>query len=336
MPEPGNLFLIHVRRPQRIEALFQLQNTIARPIAGVSFGPKGSLVAGGSGGYDVWDLAASTHTFIPSHAVKYYYGCVCDPLGRWIYVADSLGGFRLLPLDGGEARPTPGSPHERHVTTFDVTSDGRQLVMNRGGGGSNRVECWKIRPKGAFAAVWSIRDGNLVDPDEPFYLNQATWFTNAVATSRDGKVVATAESRQTAGAPLLVLRNAASGEVAAEPGELATSFVRLAFSPDGKAVYAWDDNGLERWDVKSAKRTHRVAAPGRAYFKGIATTLTGRLVVTVSGDGQARYWHPVDLSPIRSIKCGVGKLHSLAISPNGAQAAAGGDKGRIAIWDIED
>jgi hypothetical protein len=31
-----------------------LQNTSARPVAGVSFGPGGwTLVAGGSGGYDV-------------------------------------------------------------------------------------------------------------------------------------------------------------------------------------------------------------------------------------------------------------------------------------------
>src|SRR5262245_18356034 len=98
-----------------------LRNTTARPVGGVSFGPHGlTLVAGGSGGFDVWDLATSSHAFVPSHAVKYLYGCVYDPRGRWIYVADYIGGFRILSVDRLVAQPAPGSPYERHVTAFDI------------------------------------------------------------------------------------------------------------------------------------------------------------------------------------------------------------------------
>jgi WD40 repeat protein len=205
-----------------------LRNTKARPVAGVSFGPGGlSLVAGGSGGFDVWDLTTASRTFVPSHAVKYLYGCIYDPLDRWVYVSDYLGGFRLLPLDGHEVRPAPGSPHHRHVTSFDLTPDGGQLVMNRGGGGWNRVECWKVRPAGSFVAMWSILDGEPIDPNEPYLLNQATWFTNGVAISRDGKKVATAENRSagTSGSePLIVLRQGTSGKAIAELGKSATSF----------------------------------------------------------------------------------------------------------------
>ena len=86
-----------------------LQNTLVRPVGGVSFGPGGRfLVAGGSGGYDVWDLASSSRSFLPSHAVKYLYGCVFDPLGR-MWVA-SIG-------DPSTSPPTPGS-----VKIFDFTS----------------------------------------------------------------------------------------------------------------------------------------------------------------------------------------------------------------------
>src|SRR5262249_56609771 len=140
-----------------VTAVRLFRNTMARPVGGVSFGPGGlTLVAGGSGGFDIWELATSTHTFVASHAVKYLYGCVHDPLGRWVYLSDYLGGFRLLPLAGHEARPAPGSPPEPHGTSFDLTPDGGQLVMNRGGAGSNRVECWKIRPAGSFGPVWSL------------------------------------------------------------------------------------------------------------------------------------------------------------------------------------
>src|SRR5262245_53982076 len=103
-----------------------LQNTIARPVTGVAFGHGGTrLIAGGTGGYNSRNVAASTATFIKSHATKYLFGCRYDPLGRWAYVSDYLGGFRILPPDGGDPRSAPGSPHERHVSTFDISADGR-------------------------------------------------------------------------------------------------------------------------------------------------------------------------------------------------------------------
>lgn len=154
------------------DVLRLLRNTIARLIAGVSFDLGGrSLIAGGSGGFDLWDLATLSNQFVKSHAVKYFYGCIYDALGRWVYVSDSLGGFRLLPLKGHEPQPVPGSPHERHVPSFSLAAEGGRLVMSRGGTGLNRVECWEVLPDGSFAAAWSARDGKLVDPDEPYYLN---------------------------------------------------------------------------------------------------------------------------------------------------------------------
>jgi len=317
-----------------------LRNRNARPVGGVSFGPGGlTLIAGGSGGFDVWELATSSRTFVPSHAVKYLYGCVNDPLGRWVYISDYLGGFRLLPLDGQEARPAPGSPHQRHVTSFDLTPDGGQLVMNRGGAGLNRVECWKIRPAGAFVSMWSICDGKPINPDEPYLFNQATWFTNGVAIGRDGKTVATAESRSAGSSgiePLIVLRHGASGKAIAELGKSATSFdTRLAVAPDGHAVYAWNNRVLERWDLTVGRRTQKLPSPGRGHFRGLAVHPSGRVVLTISGDGQARYWDPFDLSPIRAVKCGAGKLHSVAVSRDGTMAAAGGDKGQVVLWDFE-
>jgi WD40 repeat protein len=316
-----------------------LCNTITRLVAGVSFGPRGeTLIAGGSGGFDLWDLAAQSSRFVASHAVKYFYGCIYDPLGRWVYVSDSLGGFRLLSPDGNESRPAPGSPHERHVTSFDLAADGRRLIMNRGGAGSNRVECWQVCPDGSFVAVWSIRDGEPIVPGEAYYLNQATWFTNAVAISRDSQVLVTAEDRRTAsGSPsLIVLRHRDTGKSISEVGRTDANFqVRLAFAPDGQVVYAWDNKVMERWDLKECRRTHSLPAPGKAYFQGLAVHPAGRFVVTVSGDGQARYWASRDLSPIQALKWGIGKLHSVAISCDGMLAAAGGDKGQVIVWDVE-
>jgi WD40 repeat protein len=314
-----------------------LHNTKARPVGGVSFSPAGRvLVAGGSGGYDVWDLATASHTYLRSHTVPYLYGCVCDPLGRWVYVSDYLRGFRLLPLDGRGPQPPPGSPHEPWVVSFGLTADGRRLVMSRGA--ANQVECWGVRPTGRFVPAWAIRDGKPVDTDERF--PRVKWFTHAVALSLDGKRVATAEVREggdlSKNKPLLVIRDGATGRAVAELGKLATSFTpRLTFAPDGRALFAWDNRVLERWDVAAGRRTGQRPAPGRAYFRGLAVHPSAQVLVTASGDGQARYWRADTLSPAGALKWLVGKLHAVAFSPDGMLAAAGGDKGQVVVWDVD-
>ncbi len=225
------------------------------------------------------------------------------------------------------------------MVSFDVTANGGRLVMTRGGAGCNRVECWKVRPAGSFAPLWSLRDGKPVGSDEPYLLNQAAWFTNAVAFHPNGKILATAESRSGGAAqskPLVVLRDGKNGAVLAELGQSATDFdVRLALAPDGRSVFAWERQMLERWDVAAGRRTSQCPAPGRSNFGGLVVHPAGRFVLTISGDGQARSWDPVDLAPIQALKLGAGNLHAVAFSSDGTLAAAGGDKGQVIVWEVE-
>jgi WD40 repeat protein len=316
-----------------------LQNTIARPVTGVSFTQAGrTLVAGGSGGIHVWNLATATHTFIASHAVKYLFGFICDPAGRWVYVSDYIAGFRLVPLLTHDAIPVPGSPDETHVRAFDLTPNGKRLILSRGGGTDNRVECWNVRPTGALSPAWSLLDGKSIPSDEPYLLNQSKWNTNGVAIFPNGKTIAAAENRATSisgECPLIALRDGSTGKIIADLGPSDVGFdTRLAAAPDGRAVYVWDTTALERWDVKAGKRTAHIPAAGRA-FQGLAIHPTRRVVITVSSDGNARTWDPLDLTLLDTLKVSATKLHSLAINSTGTLAAAGGEKGQVFVWDLD-
>ncbi len=312
-----------------------LQNTVRRPIGGLSFAPDGRLVAGGSGGFDIWNLATRSATHHKSHAEKYLFGLAADPLGRWVYVSDSLGGFRFLPLDAESLPMMPGSRYSRHVRSFDVSADGSRVVVSRGGAGANRIEFWDAGT--GLDGVWSLADGRPVPFDEPYYLNSTGWNISSVAVNGNGSRIADFESGAARVAGRVGLRDGSDGNKLGDLGFTDASFQgELAFAPGGTSLFVWDQQLLERWDLAAGVRSHVRKSPGRAYFTGFAVHPGGRFVLTAGGDGLVRFWDADTLEPGRVMKWGIGKLHAVAVSPDGLLAAAGGEKGQVVVWDLDD
>lgn len=58
-------------------------------------------------------------------------------------------------------------------------------------------------------------------------------------------------------------------------------------------------------------------------------------VLTASSDGTVRVWNPANGTELKRYDFGIGKLYSAAFSPDGLTCAAGGEKGRVVIWDVD-
>ena len=72
--------------------------------------------------------------------------------------------------------------------------------------------------------------------------------------------------------------------------------------------------------------------------KGVVTALAadplGRFLLTAAGP-KVTVWDPATWKPLRAFDWKIGRLTCLAVSPDGTLAAAGGDKGKVAVWDVE-
>lgn len=316
-----------------------LQNTVRRPVAGLSFAPDGRLVAGGSGGFDVWTLADQTCRHLKSHSVAKLSGCVFDPLGRWIYVSDYMAGLRFLRL----SRKVPAVPGIRSsfVRSFAVSADGRRLVRGCGLTGSNEIGCWAADSDNGFTHIWSRQDDDPLQPETDHDPSSIIWRDYTVAVNADGSRVACTD-RFIDGQPgshnrKMVVRDGDDGRAIADLGDTDATFQgELAFAPGGTSLFVWDQQLLERWDLAGGRRSHLRKAPGRAYFTGFAVHPGGRFVLTSGGDGLVRFWDADTLDPGRVMKWGIGKLHAVAVSPDGLLAAAGGEKGQVVVWDLDD
>ena len=67
----------------------------------------------------------------------------------------------------------------------------------------------------------------------------------------------------------------------------------------------------------------------------MAVSPDGRALATAAGN-VAQFWDTTDGRPLRTWDWGVGPLQAIAVAPNGLTAAAGGDRGRVVVWDVDE
>jgi WD40 repeat protein len=147
------------------------------------------------------------------------------------------------------------------------------------------------------------------------------------ACSPDGRHVA---NLTTAG---LALHDAVTGAVKAEAGVVSLSRT-LAFAPDGRRLYHADGPHLIARYVGTLSEAAR-GKHGAKHPQDLAVTPDGRHVLTVSNDKTVVVWDAATCQPVRTYDWKIGKLHAVAVSPDGTLAAAGGDTGKIVVWDVD-
>jgi len=307
-----------------------LQNTRERLVLGVGFGPDGrTLVAGGSGGFDVWDLPASKHRFVSAQDSGTIFAFVVDPQGRWLYFSEHRAGGYRYDLKTGEAQRFPGDPYDHHMISIAASSDGSRAAVSRGGAGHNRLECWTIGAGGGMTLAWSVPG-----PTD-------TVSFHGLAFSPDGTKIASVEEvpwrgTRTPPHPTILRESLTGKQLSAFGGVPHTLYVQTTFTADGRRLIVWNNEQFSVWDVATSERVGQVPRPRHANFNGLAVHSSGKFFVTAAGDGRARYWDPVTLKQLRALHWEIGKLHSVAFSPDGMLAAAGGAKGQIVVWDVDE
>jgi len=215
-------------------------------------------------------------------------------------------------FDGRPMYPE-GAADRDFIHAISFSPDGSLLAA----GGYRVVKFWR-RPQ-------NVRKWNVPLPERP----------TALAVDRAGSLIAVATEKS------VELRALSGGAAVRKLRGINSAVTSLAFSPDGKTLYAGSrDKSWRSWSVADGA-PHQVV-PTPAAISAIAIDKTGSQIFTAGADGVIRVWSlkPAKAgdkaAPIREMKGHAKGVTSLTlVLPAGNQLVSGGDDGSVRVWDIK-
>jgi len=73
----------------------------------------------------------------------------------------------------------------------------------------------------------------------------------------------------------------------------------------------------------------------RKHFTGIAFHPSGRYLAATSNDATVKLFDTTTWQVAKTYTWAIGRMRSIAFSPDGTLAAAGSDTGKIVVWDVD-
>lgn len=216
------------------------------------------------------------------------------------------------------------------VHGFDRTGDGTRLVTLCAKS-VPLVTGWQRRGE-RWARVWE-HGGDTAVACPPTGDRVAHLFTDV----SDGKWSAL-------GKPTVVLRDWDSGERIASAACPFAGVGELTFRPDGGQLLYW--NGGEDLSPRSKRLlVCDLAEPLTGPLRSAALTFqrvvdlayhpSGHFLFVAGTDRKVSVWDTGSWQRVTRFDWGIGPLTRLAVSPDGALAAAGGEDGSVVVWDVD-
>jgi WD40 repeat protein len=305
---------------------------LRRAITALAFGHDGrELIAGG--GYEkpveTWDpLAGSVNREPTQLSTSASDPLAINPRFGWKYASAGYGTFCAQAPNGAWAIGIElGSPVYAQATAFGVRSDGERVVVGYdhscllaafAQAEFQKPELLWHRPTdpGDMTGTRRVRGVAYFPTADVFAVLEVIYMTGGLSrfTIRDGE---TGDIRETVPVP------------SSEPGQ-------LCISPDGAAVVVRCGQVLNVWDATDfARPPTRVQNDNRKHFSRIAYHPSGRYLAAASRDETVKLFDTRTWKVARTFTWNVGKLRSIAFSPDGTRAAVGSETGKIVLWDVD-
>jgi WD40 repeat protein/DNA-binding SARP family transcriptional activator len=263
----------------------------------------------------VWDLTTGrARETLRGHAAAVT-DVAFSPDDRTLYTASSDRSVLVWDLTGDRRLGRPFSAGRR----VGSESFGNSQSMGRGGALLARAH-----DDGTVTLVDLTRRAPVGTP-----LHAHRGAVRAVALSRDGRLLATADART------VIVWDLTTRRPARPPFEVFTDTVDLALSPDGRTLVIAQGSGLvSLQDLTSAPPNRWPLQHADGAFVEFSPDGTILAVGSVaSSGGEVRLWRVADRFLLHRLPADRTWVGALAFTPDGRTLATGGSEGKVILWD---
>jgi WD40 repeat protein len=247
-----------------------------------------------------------------------FLGGAFTPDGNHLLAFQSRSGGRMLALDTFTEEPFPLNNSATRPAGRPIFSpDGTRLLARDNSDELQPLLHWWSCPSWQPLPTWTV---------------SAFWMFRACnpVFSPDGRTLADVSGNS------VILYEVPSGQercrLAIQPKQ---GMATLAFDPTSRYLAAASGTTLLVWDLTTRAEVASLRQK-RKYFLGVAFTRNGKFLGTTSNEATVKLWDTATWQQTREYAWEIGGLKCLAFSPDGMLAAAGSDKNRIVVWDLDD
>ncbi len=184
---------------------------------------------------------------------------------------------------------------------------------------------WRINEKGDWELLWEGDGGSNFRPQ----------------FSADGTLVFQERSEgfdQTSNTLRAVIEayNPRTGELVEAVHGSGLPWYRAIIAPDTRLianVFAKDISIFARGP--GLRKLLTLRNDNRKEFTSIAFHSSGRFLAATSNDATVKLYDTTTWEVARTFTWDIGRMRSIAFSPDGTLAAAGSDKGKVVVWDVD-
>ncbi|WP_439632173.1 WD40 repeat domain-containing protein [Gemmata sp.] len=249
--------------------------------------------------------------------------------GEWCIGAATQNGLAAHHPATGRTVVEPTDTKPTHIT---LTPDGRTVLF-----------CWSLgqRPSqnGFASRSWSpeaeafgagFRVATVVSDDNALQ----TYRCEALLPLPDGNRFVTVEWNWVF-LPKLVVRSVSTGEALAAASIAGREAPSVGVAPDGSRVVVAVLKSLYVFSADDLEQERHIKNDGRKHFTGIAFHPSGRYLAATSNDQTVKLYDTESWQVAKTYTWDVGRMRSVAFSPDGTLAAAGSDTGKVVVWDVD-
>jgi WD40 repeat protein len=291
----------------------------------LTFAPCGrALVGNVESGLCVWRDFADGQTPDWVSDSKYLRDPQFTADGRWLFAgATSLKRFDL---DAG--RQCALKPWHDGVICCAVSPAEPLMLATQfevGTKGVTRVALWRCDDLTRKGKVWQ-RDFR----DRPFRV----WPHFLPGGDRFARVEIDTSARGRSLVHRIWTHDAATGQPLGEPVAVPHDGT---VSPDGRWLFNVDGTSINLWPLEGGadRKPVRIRNEGRKHFTGVAFHPSGKYLAAASTDESVKIYEAATGREARTFAWQIGKMRSVAFSPDGSVAAAGSDRGKVVVWDVD-